>query len=452
MSDDLRSSIAGQRARIRADLERLVRIPSVAFEGYDPAPVRESAEATAEILRQAGAPDVRLLEVPGDHPAVFAQAPAPAGAPTVLLYAHHDVQPAGPEELWSTPPFEPVERDGRLFGRGSADDKSGIAIHAAALRAFDGRPPVGVKVLVEGEEEATTDNLPRLIREHRDLFAADVVVVADSGNRRTGEPTLTTTLRGIVDCTIEVRTLALPVHSGAYGGAAPDALMALIRALAALQDDRGTCAVPGLAAMPWAGAGYPEDDFRREAGVLDGVELVGRGALAERLWTRPAVNVIGIDAPPVQGARNILVDRARAVVSLRIPPNEEPERALDLLVEHLRRHVPWGARLEVTRGDPGRGFAARTDGPAYAAARTALAEAYGRPVVEMGSGGSVPLVPALAEQLRGAEILLMGAMDDRSNIHAQDESVDLAEVERAALAEAFLLARLAPGGAATVEG
>ncbi|HXF72919.1 MAG TPA: dipeptidase [Actinomycetota bacterium] len=443
MSGDLRAAIAAQRDRIRADLERLVRIPSVAFEGFDPAPVRESAEATAEILRDAGLPDVRLIEMPGGHPAVFGAAPAPPGAPTVLLYAHHDVQPAGPEDLWSTPPFEPVERDGRLYGRGAADDKSGVALHAAALRAFEGRPPVGVKVLIEGEEEATTDNLPRLIQGNRDLFRADVVVVADSGNRRTGEPTLTTTLRGVVDCTVEVRTLERPVHSGAYGGAAPDALMALIRALATLQDDRGACAVPGLGSMPWAGADQPEDDLRREAGVLDGVELVGEGPLAERLWTRPAVNVIGIDAPPVHGARNILVDRARAVVSLRIAPSEDPERALDLLVEHLRRAVPWGARFAVTRGDPGRGFACRTDGPAYAVARRALAEAYGRPVVEMGSGGSIPLVPALAEVLPGAEILLMGAMDDRSNIHAQDESVDLAEVERAALAEALLLQGLA---------
>jgi acetylornithine deacetylase/succinyl-diaminopimelate desuccinylase-like protein len=440
---DLRAAVAAQRGRIRADLERLVRIPSVAFEGFDPGPVRESAEATAEILREAGLAEVRLIEMPGGHPAVFGELPAPAGAPTVLLYAHHDVQPAGPEELWSTPPFEPVERDGRLYGRGAADDKSGIAIHAAALRAFGGRPPVGVKVLVEGEEEATTDNLPRLIRENRDRFAADAVIVADSGNRRTGEPTLTTTLRGVVDCTVEVRTLERPVHSGAYGGGAPDALMALIKALATLQDERGSCAVPGLASMPWVGAEEPEDHFRREAGVLEGVELVGEGPLAERLWTRPAVNVIGIDAPPVHGARNILVDRARAVVSLRLAPTEDPDRALDLLVGHLRRAVPWGARFTVTRGDPGRGFACRTDGPAYTAARRALAEAYGRPAVEVGSGGSIPLVPALAEVLPGAEILLMGAMDDRSNTHAQDESVDLAEVERAALAEALLLRYLA---------
>ena len=438
----MRRAIAEEMPRAREELERLVRIPSVAFEGFNTEPVRESAEVTAEILRAAGCGGVRLLELPSDHPAVFGEIPAPEGAQTVLLYAHHDVQPAGPEELWDTPPFEPVERDGRLFGRGTSDDKSGIVLHAAALRAFDGHPPVGVKVLIEGEEEATIEHLPKLVRNSSDLLAADVIVVADSGNWRTGEPTLCTTLRGVVDCTIELQTLGLPVHSGSYGGAAPDALVALIRVLATLHDDRGGCAVEGLATMPWTGADYPEDLFRQEATVLDGVDLVGEGSLAQRIWAKPAVSVIGLDAPPVHGARNILVDRARAKVSLRIPPNEEPERALDLLSAHLEAATPWGARVTVTRGQPALGAAVSADGPAYAAARAALEEAYGKPAVEMGGGGSVPLIPILAEIFPKAEILMMGAMDDRSNTHAQNESVDMAEIGRAALAEALLLARL----------
>jgi len=280
------------------------------------------------------------------------------------------------------------------------------------------------------------------VRNSSDLLAADVIVVADSGNWRTGEPTLCTTLRGVVDCTIELQTLGLPVHSGSYGGAAPDALVALIRVLATLHDDRGGCAVEGLATMPWTGADYPEDLFRQEATVLDGVDLVGEGSLAQRIWAKPAVSVIGLDAPPVHGARNILVDRARAKVSLRIPPNEEPERALDLLSAHLEAATPWGARVTVTRGQPALGAAVSADGPAYAAARAALEEAYGKPAVEMGGGGSVPLIPILAEIFPKAEILMMGAMDDRSNTHAQNESVDMAEIERAALAEALLLARL----------
>ncbi len=438
----LREAVRADAGRVRGELERLVRIPSVALEGFDPAPVRRSAEVTAEILEAAGLPSVGLLEVPGGHPAVFGELPAPGGAPTVLLYAHHDVQPAGPEELWTTPPFEPSLRDGRLYGRGAADDKSGVVIHAAALRAFGGRPPVGVKVIVEGEEEATTDNLPRLVHDRPGLLAADVIVVADSGNWRTGEPTLTTTLRGVVDCTVEVETLEAPVHSGAYGGAAPDALMALVRILATLQDADGSVAVAGLRSFPWEGSEYPAEAFRAEARLLPGVQLVGRGRLEERLWTRPSVNVIGLDAPPVRGARNILVDRARAKVSLRVPPGEDPHRALDLLARHLEAAAPWGARVRVSRGDAGSGFAAASGGPAHRAAREALEEAYGRPVAEMGSGGSIPIVPALAGAFPGAEVLVMGAMDDRSNIHAQDESVDLAEVERATLAEALLLLRL----------
>ncbi len=431
---------------MREDLERLVRIPSVAFDGFDPAQVRRSAEATADILGSAGLGGVRLIELPGDHPAVFGQVDGPAGSPTVLLYAHHDVQPSGPEELWDTPPFEPIEKDGRLFGRGAADDKSGIVIHAAVLRAFEGRPPVTVKVIVEGEEEASTENLPNLVRGNRELLEADVIVVADSGNWRTGEPTLTTTLRGVVDCVVEVRTMELPVHSGMYGGAAPDALMALIRMLATLQDERGSVAVAGLTSAPWHGVAYPEDAFRTEAGLLPGVELVGEGPLSERLWTKPSINVIGIDAPAVHGSRNILVDRARARISLRIPPGEDPKRALDLLTAHLEAAAPWGARVQVTRGNPAKGFAAPTEGPAHRAARAALAEAYGREVVEMGSGGSIPLVPALTETFPEAELLLLGAMDDRSNIHAQNESVDLAELGRATLGQALMLERLAAGG------
>lgn len=443
MSDQLRSAVAALAPQMRADLERLVRIPSVAFEGFDPAPVREAAEATRDILAEAGLGGVRLIELPDGRPAVFGEIAGPPGSPTVLLYAHYDVQPAGPDELWDAPPFQPVVRDGRLYGRGSADDKSGIAIHAAALRAFGSRPPVTVKVIIEGEEEATTKNLPALVGGNRDLLAADVIVVADSGNWRNGEPTLTTTLRGVVDCTVEVQTLELPVHSGSYGGAAPDALMALIRMLATLHDDRGNVAIGGLVTMPWGGVEYGEEPFRIEAGVLPGVELVGEGPLAERLWTKPAVNVIGIDAPTIHGSRNVLVDRARARVSLRLPPNENPERALQILVDHLEAVAPWGARVHVRKGAPADGCAVPTGGPACAAARSALAEAYGRPVVETGSGGSVPLIPVLAATFPRAELLIMGAMDERSNIHAQNESVDLDELERAALAEALLLERLA---------
>ncbi|MEX0754379.1 MAG: M20/M25/M40 family metallo-hydrolase [Actinomycetota bacterium] len=440
----LTSTIRGLAPTMRADLERLVRIPSVAFPGFPPEPVRAAAEVTAEVLRDAGLGGAGLLELEGGYPAVFGELPAPPGAPTILLYAHYDVQPAGPEDLWSTPAFEPVLRDGRLYGRGTSDDKSGIVLHAATVRAFSGRPPVGLKVLVEGEEEATTEHLPQLIAGNRGRLSADVIVVADSGNVATGVPTLTTTLRGVIDLQLEVRTLAVPVHSGSYGGAAPDALLALIRMLATLHDDRGVVAVEGLGTAQADKVDWPEDEFRAEAQVLDGVELVGDGSIAERTSVRPAINVIGLDAPTVHGARNILVDRAAAQVSLRVPPDRDPVEAIEAVARHLERAAPWGVRTEISFGEPGEGFAAATDGPAYAAARRALTDAYGAEPVTTGSGGSVPLIPALSQTFPDAEILIMGAMDDRSNTHAQDESVDLAEVERAALAQALLVAELTP--------
>jgi acetylornithine deacetylase/succinyl-diaminopimelate desuccinylase-like protein len=404
--------------------------------------MRAGADATAEILRDAGLRDARLLELDGGYPAVFGELPAPDGAPTVLLYAHYDVQPAGPEELWASPPFQPVVRDGRLYGRGSADDKSGIVMHAATVRAFAGAPPVGIKVLIEGEEEATTEHLPQLLGEHRDVLAADVIVVADAGNVATGVPTLTTTLRGSIDLRLEVATLGVPVHSGSFGGAAPDALIAMIKMLATLHDAHGTVAVEGLRTAQAPDAPWDEADFRVEAQVLDGVELVGEGAIPERTWAKPSINVIGLDAPPVHGARNILVDRARAQVGLRVPPGEDPVRAIGIVAEHLEAAAPWGARVTITTGEPGEGFVAATGGRAYSAARRAMETAYGAPVVTAGSGGSVPLIPLLAHAFPDAEILLTGAMDDRSNTHAQDESVDLAELERAAFSQVLLLREL----------
>lgn len=442
------SGVARLRERVRAlmpqaveDLRRLVAIPSIAFPGYDRAPVLEAAEATAAVLERAGC-SVRFLEIPDAPPAVFGEIPGPAGAPTALLYAHYDVQPEGDADAWLSPPFELTERDGRLYGRGAADNKAGIVMHATALAALAGELGVGVKVLVEGEEETGRSGLEEHVLAHADLYAADVVIVGDMGNWRTGEPTLTTSLRGVTDCVIEVRTLAGPVHSGTYGGPFPDALMALIRALDTLLDDDGAVAVAGLDGGPWHGLEPDVDGMRREAGVLDGVPLIGRGTLGERLWTRPSVNVIGIDAPPVAGSRNALVHEARARVSLRVPPGVDPADAQRLLAEHLERAVPWNAKVRVVPGATGKGFAADESGPAYEKARAALQAAYGRAPVSLGSGGSIPLVSAFSEALPHAEIVLWGPEDGSCAIHAPNESVDAAELERATLAEALLLAEL----------
>jgi acetylornithine deacetylase/succinyl-diaminopimelate desuccinylase-like protein len=445
--DDLRRAVADGMQQTTRDLERLVRIPSIAFPGYEPGPVHDSAVATAEILEAAGLREVRLLELPDgvDHPAVFGELPAPDGAPTILLYAHHDVQPEGPLEQWDSPPFDPVVRDGRMYGRGTSDDKCGIVMHAAAIRAWAANPPVGVKVLVEGEEEAGTEHLPFLIRDNADLVRADVAVIADSGNWRRGVPTLTTTLRGVVDCRVEVRVLDKAVHSGSYGGAIPDALTSLARLLATLHDDRGNVAIAGLATAPWHGVEYDVDAFREEAGVLDGVRMIGDGSLAERLWTRPAVSVLGIDAPRVREASNQLVPVATAKVSLRIPPGQDAGAAMDALVSHLETHAPWGVRVTVERGTGGEPFAVDADGPVFTAAREAMAEAWGRETVDMGAGGSIPLVPLLAETFPGIAVLLLGPSDELAAAHSVNESLALEELERGAVAEALLLARLANG-------
>ncbi len=444
-AEELHAAVAEQMPRAVADLERLVRIPSIAFPGYDPAPVRRSAEATAEILEAAGFGGVRLIELPDgvDHPAVYGEVCGPEGAPTLLLYAHHDVQPEGPHEAWTSPPFEPVVREGRLYGRGASDDKAGIVVHAAALRAFGARPPVTVKVLVEGEEEAGTAHLPFLIEGHRDLLAADVLCIADGGNWRTGVPALETSIRGVVDVRVTVRTADLAVHSGVYGGPAPDALSALAHILASLHDEQGEVAIPGLTRLPWDGVEIDEAELRRDARLRPGVRLLGHGGIAERLWSAPAVSVLGIDAPGVREASNQLVPVARAKISLRIAPGEDPERAMDLLAEHVLAHAPWGVEVEVERGEGGAGLRVRTDGPAFAAMERAMTLAYDREPVRSGSGGSVPLVPVLARTFPEAEILIYGAADERSQYHSVDESVDLRDLERTALAEALLWRELA---------
>ena len=442
-ADGLRDAIARDRPRVVEELKTLVRIPSIAFPGYDDKPVRASAEATADILEGAGFGGVRLIELPGvDHPAVFGEVAGPAGAPTLLLYAHHDVQPEGPLEQWTTPPFEPEVRDGRMYGRGTSDDKCGVVIHAAALRAWGGAPPVTVKVLVEGEEEASAEHLPFLIEGHKGLLRADVIGVADGGNWRAGIPTLETSIRGVVDCIVTVRALDLAVHSGAYGGPAIDAISALSRILASLHDDDGQVAIEGLIHGPWEGLHLTEEEYREETPLRPSVSLVGKGSISERLWSKPAVAVLGLDAPRVVEASNQLVPVASAKVSLRLAPEEDAQRAMDLLTSFLAGQAPWGVEVDVKPGTSGQGMRVKTDGPGFAAMDRAMEAAFGREVVQSGSGGSVPLVPELSAALPDAEILMYGASDEKSQYHSIDESVDLGELERVTLAEALLFLEL----------
>lgn len=440
LTERMRAAVRELMPTMRADLETLVRIPSCAFAGFPREPVRAAAEETARILRDAGL-TTSLLEIPGGEPAVVGR--GGSGARRVVLYAHYDVQPAGPQEQWHTAPFEPTERNGRLYGRGAADDKSGIVMHAGALAAVQrvlGDLPLEVTVVVEGEEECGGP-LPEYVLANPDLVQADAVVVADVGNIRVGQPTLVTALRGVVDAVVQVRTLPGPVHSGMYGGPAPDALLALIRILDTLRDDAGDTTL--LGGGSWAGAPMDEAEYRGFIGVDADTPLLGTGSIADRIITKPAANVIGIDAPPVEGAINAVIPVARAKVSLRVPPGYDVQRAMDELCAHLRSAAPWGVAVEVTPGQTGSGVALPTDGPAYIAAREAMGAAFGVPAVEAGAGGSIPLVAAITQVAPGAEVLLIGAEDPAAQIHAPNESVDLAELEAMVLAEALLLARLA---------
>ena len=438
----LRAAVAREMPGVRRDLEALVRIPSVSALAFDQAHVEASAEAVADLLRGAGLQDVELLRE-GGAPAVVGHLPGPDGAPTVLLYAHHDVQPPGDDADWTSAPFEPVERDGRLFARGAADDKAGVMAHLAAIRAHDGRPPVGVTVFIEGEEESGSPSLGQILRRHRDKLDADVLVLADSTNWKVGVPALTTSLRGLVEAFVEVRTLDHAVHSGMYGGAVMDALTALTRLLGCLHDEAGDVAVPGLHASEAADLDLTEAELRADASVLDGVQLVGTGRLTSRLWTRPALTVVGIDAPSTDRASNTLQPRAKAKLSLRVAPGQDPLAAYAALADHLRTNAPWGVHVEVTLKETGAAFAADANGPAYDAARASFADAWGVPPVDMGVGGSIPFIAEFAEIFPNAAILVTGVEDPDTRAHGANESLHLAEFERVCLAEAVLLERLA---------
>lgn len=449
MYDDLKEAVDRLMPDLRKDLETLTRIPSVSAPGYDPAEVRRSAEFTADLYRAAGFDEVRTLEIAGAHPAVYAEIPAPPGAPTVLLYAHHDVQPPGPVDEWETTPFEPFEREGRLYGRGTSDDKAGVVLHTGAVRALGGKPPVGVKVLIEGEEEIGSAHLGDFLDTYQEQLAADVIVILDSGNWEVGLPTLTTSLRGLVDCTVEVRTLRYAVHSGMFGGAIPDAITTLARLLATLHDAAGEVAVPGLVAVDQTALDLTEDELRSQAESAEGISLLGSGSITSRIWTKPSISVLAIDAPPLAEAINQLVPVARAKVSMRIAPGDDPTRAMAALIDHLEANVDWGAQVTVTPGAKGDAFALDTSGPAYDAFRQALTAAWGTETVEMGVGGSIPFVADFADRYPEASILLTGVGDPTSRAHGPNESQDLNELRNGVLAEAIALQLLGDQAAST---
>ena len=444
MSLPTRETVAALMPQLKDELAQLVAIPSISALGYpehtQPALI-EAHDAIVDQLRELGV-QLDTLELPATAPVILGEIPAPPGAPTVLLYGHYDVVPVGDDAKWESPPFEATERDGAIYGRGTADSKSNILMHLGALRAWDGKPPVGIKIVIEGQEE-TGSAFTTFPPTRAELFAADAMVIGDMGSIRPGVPTLTIGLRGMGVVTIEVRTLAGPKHSGQFGGAAPDALLAVLRALASMHDDHGDVVVAGLRREEWTGASFSDEEFRELAEIAEGMPFIGTGGLGERLWSGPALTVTGIDVLSVDGAVNAVVPSARAKVSMRLHPAQDPAEAQAALVRHFEELRPFGIELDVRAAETGKGFFAETSGRAYDAARAALASAWGSDTVFVATGGSIPLVSALSEAAPSAEMLLLGTTDGFANIHAPNERVLLDEFEKAVLAEAEFLGRYA---------
>jgi acetylornithine deacetylase/succinyl-diaminopimelate desuccinylase-like protein len=417
---DLKNRVHDLLPGLIGDLTDLVRIQSVSADPQRLDQVEESARKTAELLAAEGVGAEIVRARDGAPPAVIGERKGPEGAPVILLYAHHDVQPENDPADWDSPPFEPTVRGDRLYGRGAADDKAGIAAHLGALRALGDDLPVTVRFFIEGEEEVASATLPELLDQYRDRLAADVIVIADSGNWDIGVPALTTSLRGLIRVDVEVRTLTHAVHSGMWGGLVPDAIMA-----------------------PAADVDYPEERLRAESGAAPGTRWIGTGSVVERLWSQPAITVTGFDAPKVAGASNTLVPAAGARITVRLAPGDTSANAVTRLKEHLAKNVLWGAQLTATLADAGEPTVLPTTGRAYDAARSALAEAWdGVAPVDMGVGGSIPFIAEFQEMFPGASILVTGVEDPDTRAHGPNEGLHLPEFERCVLAEALLLQRL----------
>ncbi len=444
---ELSSRVDESLERVVEDLVALVRIPSVSADSFDQSTLQVSAGLVRDLLGEVGvAARVASASAPSGapgRPAVLGARDGVEGAPVVLLYAHHDVQPPGPLEDWDQDdPFEPVVRGDRLYARGSADDKAGVVAHVAAIRVLGEDLRAGVRCFVEGEEEVGSPSFVNFLTAHREALAADVIVVLDSTNWKVGVPAVTTSLRGLVECQVELRVTGHALHSGMYGGPVLDATTLMCRLIASLHDENGDVAVAGLLQREASPIDYPDEEFRADAAVVDGYRLAGTGSIPSRLWTKPALGVVGLDATPVEGRSNTIAPTCRAALSLRVAPGQDPAEAWTALEEHLRANVPFGAEVTITPGETGPSFLAEEGGEVMRQARRALREAWGTESVEIGVGGSIPFIADLATVFPEAEILVTGIEDPDTRAHSGNESIHLGELRNAILAEAILLADL----------
>ncbi|MDO5700059.1 MAG: dipeptidase [Bowdeniella nasicola] len=447
--DELKARTDEAFAQMREDLTSLVAIPSVSSSSFDQSHVQASAEFTAELLAGVGMDSVEILKASApdgtvSRPAVVARRDVNPDAPRVLLYAHHDVQPPGDVEDWDQEdPFTVVERDGRLYGRGTADDKAGVIAHIGALRVLGDDLGVNITCFIEGEEEIGSPTFAAFLEQYHEALESDVIVVLDSSNWKVGEPALTTSLRGVVDLSVELTCGTHAVHSGIFGGPYLDANLLMCRLLATLHDDAGDVVVEGLTHAPDSDLDYPEEQWRSDAGLIEGYELAGTGSLPTRLWSRPAFALIGMDITSVAMKSNTIAPSCRAALSLRIPPGQDPREAAEAVRAHLEKHAPNGARVEVDVNELGAPFDAGEDTPMMLLSRWAMTEAWGHEAVSVGLGASIPFISDLADAFPEADILITGIEDPDTRAHGANESLDLGEFKGATLAEALLLAALA---------
>ncbi|MFM6978011.1 MAG: M20/M25/M40 family metallo-hydrolase [Micrococcales bacterium] len=429
-------------------LSDLVRIPGIAWPAFPAEALEQSAERVAAEFRATGifeTVEIRRASANGvvGAPAVVAHRAAKNGRPQILLYAHHDVQPPGDEEQWQTPPFQPTVIGDRIFGRGAADDKAGIVAHLTAIEVLrDMVGPdfeLGLSVFVEGEEEAGSPTFRKFLEENRDVLAADVIVVADSSNWTTTTPALTTTLRGLVSQVIEISTLDHALHSGMYGGAVPDAMTAMIKLLATLHDAEGNVNIAGLKSGKASELDYSDEALAIDAGLLPGVKQIGSGTILDRIWMKPSVTVIGLDAVPVAQSSNTMLPSIKAKISMRIAPGESPVEALNLLRSHLEANLPFGAKLLYGDVEQGKPFADENEGWAKDLASASLGAAFGESAVDIGIGGSIPFIADLIEVFPRAQILVTGVEDPDSRAHSPNESVHVDTLRSAIVAESLFL-------------